>query len=421
MSWRREDDTTSIGGVFGRSRAAEPPAGTSREVGIAFFHRGPTAWAAGWVHLANLLCAVQAVAGAGVRTFLVDADDDVERLLRGETGVVSDSLSIPRSPRWTARWLFEGLWRRVAGRDIVAERELRAHLVDAVFGNAIPLRARKVAMLSWIPDLQHLHLPELFSPQERLERSALYRRSVRLATTVVVTSESVARDLASFAPEAAAKVVVLRPATALPASVWAGDPEEVRRRFGLPERFFFLPGHLWQHKNHLAVATALAILRSRGRDVTVVASGARHDYRNPEFETHFFRTLADLGLSNLFLHLGELSRRDVLLLMRQAIAVINPSLFEGFSYALDEARALARPVIASDIPAHREHRLANAAFFPPGDAGALATVLERSWLEGQAGSEGAAEEHARVDNEVRVRSYGERFLSVVRAAIDAAR
>jgi glycosyltransferase involved in cell wall biosynthesis len=86
------------------------------------------------------------------------------------------------------------------------------------------------------------------------------------------------------------------------------------------------------------------------------------------------RALGDpLGEHVTFLGL----RSDVPALLRRADVFVFPSLWDGT--ALREAMLLGRPVVASDIPAHREfvtHGV-DGLLVPPADAEALATAILR--------------------------------------------
>ncbi len=75
--------------------------------------------------------------------------------------------------------------------------------------------------------------------------------------------------------------------------------------------------------------------------------------------------------------LGFLPRADQLALMAGAVAVVQPSLCEGWSTVVEDAKALGRHVIASDIAVHREQLATGADFFAPDDAEALAGLLNR--------------------------------------------
>ena len=61
--------------------------------------------------------------------------------------------------------------------------------------------------------------------------------------------------------------------------------------------------------------------------------------------------------------------------MRHCCAIIQPSLFEGWSTVVEDARALGRPIIASDIPVHREQLGKDATFFSPHDVKSLAAAI----------------------------------------------
>jgi glycosyltransferase involved in cell wall biosynthesis len=77
--------------------------------------------------------------------------------------------------------------------------------------------------------------------------------------------------------------------------------------------------------------------------------------------------------------------------MRCSCAILQPSLFEGWGLSVQEARALGRPVICSNIPALREHAPDALGFFDPCDPRALATLLEQVWAGHEPGPNMAAE------------------------------
>ncbi len=81
---------------------------------------------------------------------------------------------------------------------------------------------------------------------------------------------------------------------------------------------------------------------------------------------------------------------DVRALMRSSIAVINPSLCEGWSTTVEEAKSLQVPLVLSDLAVHREQAAGSAEFFDPHSAAdaarALTAALERfrPWPRGAA-------------------------------------
>lgn len=64
---------------------------------------------------------------------------------------------------------------------------------------------------------------------------------------------------------------------------------------------------------------------------------------------------------------------------RQAVANINPSLFEGWSTTVEEAKAIGKPVALSGILVHREQNPGQARYFPAHDGVAPAEILWDMW------------------------------------------
>jgi glycosyltransferase involved in cell wall biosynthesis len=74
--------------------------------------------------------------------------------------------------------------------------------------------------------------------------------------------------------------------------------------------------------------------------------------------------------------LGVIPYADVAALMQASVALLNPSLFEGWSTPVEEARALGVPLLLSDLDVHREQAGDNAVYFERHSAISLANVLQ---------------------------------------------
>lgn len=243
---------------------------------------------------------------------------------------------------------------------------------DIVFPS--PIDSFEQRTVCWIPDLQEKHLPQFFDRKELETRERQHRYYIDHFKHIVFSSEAARSDFHRFYPEATTHTHVVHFAV-FPHTRTALTIEDVRRKHGLEGRYFMCPNQFWIHKNHATVIEAVALAASRGTRVTMVFSGKEHDHRAPGHAETLKKLVAERGLTDRIRFLGFLPRDEQLVLFENAIAIVQPSLFEGWSTAIEEAKALSKFVIASDLAVNREQLAQNAAFFPATDAGALAALL----------------------------------------------
>lgn len=284
-----------------------------------------------------------------------------------------------------------------------------------------PRPRRGPAGVAWVPDFQYKHLPEYFPAGERRARDQAYAELFRRSRFLLVTSQAVRRDLGRFFPgHDHLHVRVVPFAATFPAEELAPDPAAACRRLGLPERFAYLPGQFWRHKGHDTVAAALWRLRQQGLRVPLVCSGSPRDYRDGG-GTHagFLGRVAATGLADQVAVTGFLPRADQVAVLRQAALVVQPSLFEGWSTAVEEARALGKPLVVSDLAVHKEQDPPRARYFPAGDSRALAELLSGLWPRARAGPAGD-EPAALARGRERARAFARAFVALVTLAHESA-
>jgi len=342
---------------------------------LAFPLIGRAAWTGGYVYLRNTLRLARArLAGEIEASVFLSPDEDAaygEELRELAGGRV---LVDPAFAGWGRG---AGLARALAaGRDAAAERALGD--VDCLFEVAAFYGWRTgPAVLAWMPDFQHRHMPGMFRPANRLRRELGFRAQVAAGRTVVLSSRTAEADCLAAYPGARGRTRVVRFAADIDVARPSARIGEVRARHGVEGPYAYLPNQFWKHKNHEVVVEALALLRDEGRldDVPpVVMSGLREDPRNPGHFEALAGRARSLGVDRRFRHLGLIAYDEVLALAAGCTALLNPSLFEGWSTPIEEAKALGAPLVLSDIPIHRE-QAPHARFFEPRSARALADAL----------------------------------------------
>ncbi len=115
----------------------------------------------------------------------------------------------------------------------------------------------------WIPDFQHIHLPEYFQPDEIQARNEVHRRISRTSSIVVLSSSMAQKDFHALYPDAAARTRRWSFCSGLTAEPGPADFDP-RLHFGLPPHYLYVPNQFWAHKDHLTLLSALVLLRERG-------------------------------------------------------------------------------------------------------------------------------------------------------------
>lgn len=297
------------------------------------------------------------------------------------------------------------------------ERWCLTHKVDALLlHRRLGLPWAPFRRIPWIPDFQHKHLPEPFTPEEIRERDKSHALCGRLGDAILCSSQASWDDFERFHPRRAGKAHVQR----FPSLYAFAPPPEAMgdavRRYHLPEKFALVANQFWAHKNHAVVIDAVAQLAARGLKVPVAMTGLPADYRDPENAnvSAVLQEIATKGVAGQVVPLGLVPKADLTNLMRAAAVVIQPSRFEGWSTSVQDAKALGRPVICSDLAVHREQAPDALGHFGCDDAKGLAAILERAWPGLSPGPNVERERAALADHRAFAATHGTVLLDLCR-------
>lgn len=340
---------------------------------VAFTYISRRQWAGGYNYQLNLFAALaRHCPGRIVPVLFAAASEPVAELAPFSTisGVeVVQSEAFDRQHAGLAAAV-------VTGIDHGASDAFKERRIDVVFENARFFGWRlPIPALAWFPDFQHVKLPGLFSPFARFRRDLGFRAQIASGRSILLSSESALADFRTVYPGARNTVAVARFATEPSPDLLAVDVAAAIAEHGLPRRFFYLPNQFWRHKNHPVVIEALTILKRRGLNVVVAASGSTEEPRKSDYFGGLMREVAERGIEAHFRYLGMIPLAHVYALLRSSLALINPSQFEGWSTTVEEAKSFGVPMILSDIPVHREQVGAGARYFGLDDAEMLAKHL----------------------------------------------
>lgn len=299
------------------------------------------------------------------------------------------------------------LSRILSGTNIVAPYDIREKF-DIIYPVNSKFQVKsKSQIVYWIPDFQQLHLPQLFSKKELKKRDRENRQIISTGSPIILSSLDALKDLNHFYPESKSRSThVFHFATSIP-SYDETLKDTILNKFDISGRFFFCANQIWQHKNHLTLLKAVNELKKSGKNIQVICSGNKADYRNEEFTNSLFQYISDNNLEDNIKFLGLIERPELICLMKESMALVQPSLFEGWNTGIEEAKALNKFIIASDLPVHREQVNRNVTFFNPHDPMDLAEKLWEEWST-----------PARVENtdyQNIIRQAGKEFMRIVEA------
>jgi len=381
---------------------------------VGFWFDYGLVYAGGLNYFRNLLHALRESRAGDIEPVLF-MGRDVPPALDAELSRVSRLVKLDLLTRGTAQWaLHRSLYRSVRCQ-LMVERILRRHRIEVVSHPSMVERLRgDFRLISWIPDFQYLHLPQLFPGLDAARRSEDIRRLHRGSDAVVLSSRDALRDFASIIGEPTPARTHVLPFVSQTKALGDEPAAELLRRHGLARRYFLLPNQFWEHKNHRVAFEAVARLKAEGLAVTLVCTGWMNDPRRASRALDCLAFVKREGLQEQIRLLGTIDYADVLGLMRNAVAIVNPSLFEGWSSSVEEAKSLGKPVLVSDIPVHREQAHPQAHYFDPHSVDGLAALMRAAWLDWPDGIDAAQEAAARASLHERTIEFGREYAQVVR-------
>ena len=228
-------------------------------------------------------------------------------------------------------------------------------------------------------DLQHLHLPEFFTADQRRWREVAYPLFCERAELVIVASEWAKQDVARRLGIPPSKVAIIEvpPVVRAYPIPDAATLERIRLQLRLPPRFILYPAQTWPHKNHVRLLEAIALIRDRqGVDIDLVCSGGQ----NAHF-AEIERTVRRLGLHDRIRFLGFVEPIEIQSLYRLARCMVFPSLFEGWGLPIVEAFSVGLPVACSNVTSLPAMVGDAALLFDPRDVDAMADAIAAIWQD----------------------------------------
>ena len=383
---------------------------------VAIWFDAPHDYYGGINYFKNLLYALSNIKNSEVEVimfFSKDIPEETLELFRPYANIIKTRIL----KRYSILWFIHQFIFRLFKSDFVIRVLLKSHSIDIVSHSWSRLNSNThYKIITWIPDFQYLHLPELFPLLDQKDETNRWKKIISESNAVILSSDNAHDDFKTVANINDLKKGYVLNFVSQPSTNSIYEKQEnLETKFNFAGKFFYLPNQFWKHKNHLIVFKAIKILKDKGVNITLICSGEMLDFRSND-NNHKFKILdyvADNDLNSIKI-LGKIKYIEVLSLMKSSLAVINPSYFEGWSSSVEESKSMGKKIILSDIAVHREQKPPNAIFFNPDDEKILSSILENEWLNDSLNSDNESELTVKNYLEKRTTQFGYNYIKILR-------
>jgi glycosyltransferase involved in cell wall biosynthesis len=377
---------------------------------VAFWYDRPQEYAGGLNYMRNLLFALSQLDSNQIEPYIFFGNHVDENIVRSfEPYAIVTRTSV--LDRLSLAWFIDRVLRTF-GSLLMVSLVLRRYGISVLsHSEHVHGKRRSFRVISWIPDFQYLHLPELFPGLDPTRETERLRRFAADADILLLSSYAALNDFRSIATENEInKTQVLQfvsqSTSSLDGEAGTITRERLEEKYIFRGPFFFLPNQFWRHKNHAVVFSAIKALKEQGLDVLLLCTGNVRDYRmkDTSYIDGLLEFVAEHELTSNIKILGLIDYSEVLVLMRNAVSIINPSRFEGWSSTVEEAKSMGQKLILSNIPVHLEQDAPDALYFELDDVEGLTRAMRFCW-------ENRAEKINAIDEEQAIKALRKRTIA----------
>lgn len=278
--------------------------------------------------------------------------------------------------------LLKSLWRsRRVTRDLVKQK------VDIYHGlsHEIPIGIRDTGIKSVVTvhDLIIERYPEQYKKADVWIHRNKIKYACKNADRVIAISKQTSDDLVEFykVPESKIDICYQSCNTIFGKKVSGEEIKRIREKYQLPQQYFLYVGSLIERKNLLTICEAINALKGK-LDIPLVAIGQGSAYKEKVkayIREHKLEKQIILMTDNEAAQQSVTFRNatDFPPIYQGALAMIYPSVFEGFGIPVLEALWSGLPTITSNVSCMPETGGDAAYYVDPRSTAEMITALER--------------------------------------------
>ena len=278
---------------------------------------------------------------------------------------------------------FSSLWR---SKRIV--QDLAKMKIDLYHGlsHEIPVGIDKKSIPSivTIHDLIYKRFPQQFNPADVKIYDYKFKYACTHANHIIAISEQTKKDIVNFFKIDERKISVCYQSCdpKYINKISEEEKEKIRFDLNLPQDFFLYMGSLIERKNLLGICKAMVILKQEGINIPLVVIGNGKNYKK---KVENFLNENNLSHQVIFLSSEHYARAYPSFIngecfpaiYQSAIALIYPSIFEGFGIPVLEALWSETPVITSGVSCLPEAGGPNSLYVDPFSETEIALAMKK--------------------------------------------
>ena len=346
-----------------------------KKIKLGMIFDSPSSYKGGINYFRNFAFALNQVT-KNIKIYLFISDNFDEISLE-DFGNDFKIVKLPILRRFSVLWFLDKMVFKMFKTSFMKHNIFKKFNIDIIFTFSLLQKSKNFKILFWLPDLQFLFYPQFFSKSQIISNIKLIKYMCLQCDRIILSSNSANQDLQYLMKKKINKAETVQ-FVSQPKFDISRDIKSLiylQNKYNFNKPFFFLPNQFWKHKNHMVVFEAICI--NKPKDYLIICSGEIFDHRDPSGD--YWNMIQNFIINNK-LHktikiLGSIPYDDVISLMKHSLAVINPSLFEGWSSSVEESKSIHKEIILSNIKVHLEQNPEFGYFFDPSSPQELAKQL----------------------------------------------
>lgn len=198
-------------------------------------------------------------------------------------------------------------------------------------------------------------------------------KSVRGADVIVTVSKTIKNQLEEYYPDVRGRVRVVYHGVSdeIGQSTPGTGDLDILKRYNITTPYLLFVGNIETRKNIITLLKAFRLFVEKEKTAHQLVLIGKPGWGSENIMEHSGHSLGPDRVR----FIGWVSSQDISAFYRTADLFVYPSWYEGFGFPLLEAMKCRVPVVASDIPTHREIAGDSALYSQPSDAEGFARIF----------------------------------------------